>query len=337
MPDPAANSAPVACIDCGSTRVKTAFVRAPKDANYVTPTEEPLPPDDSRYVILRCSDCGSVFLHPAYFEESFAVYETERYFNGYFPNNIHTGGGPSLHPPAHAERARQQQVRWARRLLRSAKVAPGPGVRVMDVGSGSGDLVQGFADLRCDAYGVDLSAQAAVEGQHRGLKVVQGRFRDLDSPDDYFDLVVSIETFEHVAEVGAIADRARRALKPGGALVIQVPNDIGGYRARWFRNIWWMIPPMHIRYFTAESLRTIFGRHGFRVDRIETTGSVGRDLAAVLRWRARKRGLDKSPVVKLAARALPLLFRPADALLNARKAHSEMIAVLRPVDAGEQA
>jgi SAM-dependent methyltransferase len=46
-------------------------------------------------------------------------------------------------------------------------------------------------------------------------------------PDNYFDTVVTIETLEHVPELAKAACEIRRVLKPGGELIITVPN-------RWF-------------------------------------------------------------------------------------------------------
>lgn len=322
----------VGCIDCGSKRVGTAYVRFPKDSNYVTRTEEPTSPSDSGYVILRCTDCGSIFLHPHYFDESFAVYSDSKYFTGYFPENIHTGGGPVLTVPKFPSYARRVNRMRAANLLRIAGFKKIEGLRVIDIGCAKGDLVQGLADCGCEASGVDVSSVSTAEARRRGLTVYQGMFEDQAFPDGHFDMIVSTETFEHMAGIDRIASRIRDTLKPNGVLEIQVPNDIEGYRSHFYGDIWWMIPPMHIRYFTAASIENIFSKYGFSLSGTETTGSFGVDVSSIASWLLRKNGFGKlqaSGTFKASLSALNSLFRPIDLALNAGRKHSELIAVLR--------
>jgi len=88
------------CIDCGSTQLRPAFKRMPKDGNLVQPITESEPPNDTFYLIVECNDCSSGFLHPYYFEDATNIYSEPRYFTGYFPDNIHTGDGPPLIAPS---------------------------------------------------------------------------------------------------------------------------------------------------------------------------------------------------------------------------------------------
>jgi hypothetical protein len=45
-----------------------------------------------------------------------------------------------------------------------------------------------------------------------------------------------------------------RKLKPGGQIVIQVPNYGADYRKMSGRSWVWLIPPVHLQYFTDRSL-----------------------------------------------------------------------------------
>src|SRR5262245_52318606 len=83
---------PFLCLDCASPDLFAAFYRSPKDNNTLQKIERQVFYDNNAFVILQCRGCGSTFLHPRYFAESFAVYSDPRYFTGYFPNNIHRGG-----------------------------------------------------------------------------------------------------------------------------------------------------------------------------------------------------------------------------------------------------
>lgn len=42
-------------------------------------------------------------------------------------------------------------------------------------------------------------------------------------PDGYFDLIVSIQTMEHVVDDDLFLERCESWLKPGGIIVLEVP------------------------------------------------------------------------------------------------------------------
>jgi len=134
--------------------------------------------------------------------------------------------------------------------------------------------VQALAAMGCQACGVDISETSTNLASEKGLEVYCGRFEDQDLPDHHFDLIFSIQTFEHIADLGKVLQRVKEKLKPGGALLIAVPNDVDGYRGRLYPRRWWMIPPMHIRYFTCRSVEGIFGRHGFHSYLVQHRGFV---------------------------------------------------------------
>lgn len=325
------NDKAITCIDCGSDQVYTAFVRSPKDNNIVMPTHESIEPSDSLYVILRCRDCDSIFLHPYYFQESFGVYDDERYFSGYFPDNIHTGGGPALGSLRFPRYKEWENKRKARSFLKWAGLPQQAETRIVDIGCAKGDFIRGFVDCGCDAYGVDISETMVAEAQRRGLNAHHCSFEDAPFSDEYFDLVVSTEVFEHMAYLGKTLTKINKVLKPDGVLIVQVPNDIEGYRRYFYRKIWWMIPPMHVRYFTRRSVENIFGRHGFTVTSIRTHGSFGRDLGSVTTWLLKKTSIRKILVSKpyiISIRAMSVLFLPIDILLNALRRHREMIIIM---------
>jgi hypothetical protein len=76
--------------------------------------------------------------------------------------------------------------------------------------------------------------------------------------------VVMCDVIEHLLDVStAIADAAAM-LEPGGALYLTTP-DAGGRLARMMGQRWWSILPMHVQYFTRDSMRRLLERHGLRV------------------------------------------------------------------------
>ena len=83
------------------------------------------------------------------------------------------------------------------------------------------------------------------------------------------DAVVLWHVLEHVEDPGAALDRVRGWLRPGGTLLIGVPNieslqaRIGG--SRWLH----LDVPRHRHHFTPGGIESLLGRHGLEPERTE--------------------------------------------------------------------
>ena len=116
-----------------------------------------------------------------------------------------------------------------RRVVREA-LALRPGERVLDVGSGPGLLAQEMAvavGAGGRVQGVDVSASMlAIAGRRRGepgaapIALAEADATALPFADRSFDVVVSTQVYEYVADIPAALAEARRVLAPGGRLLI---------------------------------------------------------------------------------------------------------------------
>jgi 2-polyprenyl-3-methyl-5-hydroxy-6-metoxy-1,4-benzoquinol methylase len=117
---------------------------------------------------------------------------------------------------------------------RIARVCPRGG-SVLDVGCGNGYLLREVAARRPDAalHGVDFSAGLATNASGgREFPIALGSARRLPFAPAAFDVISMTEVLEHLKEPVETLRQVRDALKPGGVLVLSVPN-MSSYSPFW--------------------------------------------------------------------------------------------------------
>ena len=113
-------------------------------------------------------------------------------------------------------------------------VQPSKGVRVLEVGCGTGRWLAELALLGCDVAGADISeemlklASGAVTGDLRKADA-----ESLPWPSECFDCVLSINSLHHVHDPQAALREAFRVLRPGGKL-LSVGLDPHQHVGRWY-------------------------------------------------------------------------------------------------------
>jgi arsenite methyltransferase len=113
-------------------------------------------------------------------------------------------------------------------------LAPQPGERVLDIGSGQGHLLASIAEAvgpTGEAHGVDpcpaMNALAAARTHGMPwVRIGDGDAVALPYPDGVFDAAVSTQSYEHVADIAVALGELRRVLRPGGrALILDTDAD----------------------------------------------------------------------------------------------------------------
>ncbi len=102
--------------------------------------------------------------------------------------------------------------------------------RVLDIGCGLGYLVDAFNGLGIRAHGIDFSEYALSHCP----PLIRNKLRNIDLeqeqewpfPPVYFELTVSLATFEHLKNPAIAISEIERTLKVGGFALITVPSPI---------------------------------------------------------------------------------------------------------------
>ena len=161
------------------------------------------------------------------------------------------------------------------------------GGRLLDVGAAGGAFVLEARDAGFDAFGVEPAPAFARHARETlGVDVRDGRVEDLGLDDGSLDVATMWHVLEHVPEPRGTLDAIRAALRPGGALVIEVPN-LDSVAARRMGVTWTHLDAdVHVSQFTPPTLRALLEGAGFAVDDLHTVAH-GIYLTRRERWAAR--------------------------------------------------
>lgn len=169
-----------------------------------------------------------------------------------------------------------------RRLQLVRRYVPLEGKRVLDVGCGMGMYTQAFLRYTSEVYGIEIEYSRALEAKERALGVVQAVGEALPFVDSSFDVAFSHEVLEHVQDDRRCATEIVRVVRPGGHIVIFVPNRLypfethgiywkGVYHfgnkplVNWLPNTLRNRLAPHVRAYTAAGLRALFAGQPVRV------------------------------------------------------------------------
>jgi methionine biosynthesis protein MetW len=103
--------------------------------------------------------------------------------------------------------------------------------KVLEVGCGNGAMLNLLAQKGIDAVGVDASSSGIALCQNRGLRAqcLDISTEGLPFADNFFDVVISLETFEHLMNPHYALMEVRRVLRLGGRFICSVPNPRTGH------------------------------------------------------------------------------------------------------------
>lgn len=139
------------------------------------------------------------------------------------------------------------------------------GAAILDVGCGRGVIFGPLADRGFRVFGVEMSEDAVRGCDPRADVRIAQRLSEAGFEDESFDQVVIWHVLEHIADPFETIRECRRILKPGGRLIVAVPN-FSSAQARWSGPHWFHLdPPRHLYHFSLEALERLVTRSGFDV------------------------------------------------------------------------
>jgi SAM-dependent methyltransferase len=203
-------------------------------------------------------------------------------------------------------------ARWLRRLARTG-VRPGV---ALDIGAAGGGNTRVLRAAGWRPLAVEYSADGAALAAERGLAVVRGDATALPCASGSLDLVTAFDVLEHIEDDYLAAAEIRRALQPGGTLLVTVPADMRLWSAH-------DVASHHVRRYDRAGLRRLVTKAGLRIDEVWSWNVLLRPMVALTRRRAEGNGLSLLPPlvnaalrsVVVAERYLPVRAAPGVSLM----------------------
>jgi len=228
-----------ACDLCGSHVVRELYTALDRLRN-----------DGPLWTIVECSGCGVLRTLPALSDAELARYYPDEYWGAPEPSQKWINSSQS------------EKTSFIARCGLT-------GGRILDVGCGSGFFLRALNAEKWDRFGVEPSEAAAKEAERfvGTGRVVAGTLIESGFADSNFDVITLWSALEHANEPRAYLREAKRLVKRGGTLVIQVPNA-SSYQARVFRGDWFALDaPRHRYHFTFPLLQKLLAESGFDIYR----------------------------------------------------------------------
>jgi 2-polyprenyl-3-methyl-5-hydroxy-6-metoxy-1,4-benzoquinol methylase len=199
------------------------------------------------HVLVTCVGCGLVYAT----ERLGAVELAEMYAHRYPPEAFLPQRERKL-AKAHRELALLERLTTGRRLL--------------DVGTSYGFFLVAARERGWSAVGVEIAPEPAEYARRiYGLDVRTGTLETVPLEPAGFDVVTIRHVLEHVPDPLGMLRRAVALVRPGGLILVAVPNLASlAFRLNG-RYWWWIDPPTHLYYFTPRTLRAMLQRAGLEV------------------------------------------------------------------------
>ena len=146
--------------------------------------------------------------------------------------------------------------------------------RVLELGPAAGAVTRALVGNGCRVVGVEVDADAAAHLEEVAERIVVG---DLSDPavvasaidDEGFDVVLAGDVLEHLPRPLDVLRACRPALKPGGYVVISLPNiahadvKLQLLSGRFpYRDVG-LLDRTHVHFFTRESIGELLRDAGF--------------------------------------------------------------------------
>jgi 2-polyprenyl-3-methyl-5-hydroxy-6-metoxy-1,4-benzoquinol methylase len=143
----------------------------------------------------------------------------------------------------------------------------------LDIGSGSGYLVDQVSKLGWEAVGIEPGGWGQIAAVDKKINIIQG-FLSKDTFSKKFDVISATDVLEHQSTPYEFVDVIKHYVKPDGFIIFSIPFADSLF-AKFWKTKWSMVaPPTHCQFFNAKSLGLFATKAGLSIIKIQQYNST---------------------------------------------------------------
>ena len=151
------------------------------------------------------------------------------------------------------------------------------GLKVCDIGCGTGLFLKRVKQLKNDVYGYDINKyQSEYANKKNGLinvtyaQSLSEYCKKRKIQKNFFDVITCFEVIEHIYDVNTFLEEIRKYLKPGGVLLLSTPNN-----ERIQMKEKWDYPPVHVSRFKRRNMEKLLEKYKLQLQIFQTFNELG--------------------------------------------------------------
>lgn len=195
------------------------------------------------FSIKKCIDCGMRFVSPRPVDIS-QIYP-EHYANAYKLSNAYLN-----------KREFKRRLRLIKEHIPTGKI--------LEVGCSAGHLLAAIREQGYQVTGLEVDRRTAEFARATyKLDIINKSLESAELPKNEFDGVVLFDVFEHLTDPSGCLCQIYKTLKPGGKIIIKVPN-YGCFESRLWGQFWYgKDVPRDLLHFNEQTIKMILTKNGF--------------------------------------------------------------------------
>lgn len=158
--------------------------------------------------------------------------------------------------------------------------------RFMDVGCGAGLTVSVAQQMGWEAMGLEIDPAAVRAARRNGLNIVEGTYEQLTQYQHQFDCIMCSHVLEHVHNPRNFLVKLKAAIKPGGVLLLTMPNSLSALRYHFGADWRGLEAPRHLSIPSESQLMLLLEEFGFSMRSLADDGAE----TAAESYRIQRRG-----------------------------------------------
>jgi len=213
-----------------------------------------------QFCVLLCRNCGLIFI----------AHETrnlERYYA--LEHRLHILAGRGRFKEN--KRRTRSLTRWVKSEVQNLT-----GVSVLEIGCSAGFLLKELGRQGAAVSGIEPCLHASgIARSLNGISNIQCCMLEKAAEETKHNVVVLVQTFEHLADPLSALHKIRNLLESDGLLFIEVPNffSFNGFYRRWIRGTAYP-SPNHLFIYTRRTLSAVLRKAGFELCKITTSRNI---------------------------------------------------------------